>query len=87
MKKFVLDFLRRGLVGCGFGPLVLAIIYLVMHQSAALETLTVTQVCIGIFSTAALAFIAGGMNALYQLDRLSLMAAILIHGCVLYFRY
>lgn len=87
MKKFVLDFLRRGLVGCGFGPLVLAIIYLVMRQSAALETLTVTQVCIGIFSTAALAFIAGGMNALYQLDRLPLMAAILIHGCVLYFSY
>jgi uncharacterized protein YacL len=44
-------------------------------------------VCIGIFSTAALAFIAGGMNALYQLDRLPLMAAILIHGCVLYFSY
>ncbi len=87
MKKFVLDFLRRGLVACGFGPLVLAALYLILRQTAAVETLTVSQVCTGIFSLAALAFIAGGLNALYQLERLPLMTAILIHGCVLYVSY
>ena len=35
----------------------------------------------------ALAFIAGGMNALYQIERLPLMTAILIHGSVLYASY
>ena len=64
MKKFVLEFLRRGLIASGIGPIVLAIVYLILQQTAAVETLSVNQVCIGIFSITALAFIAGGMNAI-----------------------
>ena len=87
MKKNILEFLRRGLIACGFGPIVLAILYLILQQQAAVETLTVKQVCLGIFSLSALAFIAGGMNVIYQIERLPLMVAILIHGGVLYFSY
>lgn len=87
MKKHALDFLRRGLTACGLGPLVLAVLYLILHHSGTLQTLTVGQVCIGIFSLSALAFIAGGMNMIYQIERLPLMVAILIHGCVLYVSY
>lgn len=87
MKKYVLEFFRRGLVACGFGPLVLAGLYLILQRHAVLETLTVNQVCTGIFSLTALAFIAGGMNAIYQMERLPLMVAILIHGGVLYISY
>ena len=87
MKKFILAFFHRGLVACGFGPIVLAVLYLILRQSVNLETLTVSEVCIGIFSLTALAFIAGGMNAVYQIERLPLMWAILIHGCVLYISY
>jgi len=87
MKKFVLEFLRRGLIASGIGPIVLAIVYLILQQTAAVETLSVNQVCISIFSITALAFIAGGMNAIYQIERLPLMLAILIHGGVLYVGY
>lgn len=87
MKKIILEFFRRGLVACGFGPIILAILYLILQRQAAVETLTVNQVCIGIFSVTALAFIAGGMNAIYQIERLPLMVAILIHGGVLYIGY
>ena len=87
MKKHILDFIRRGSVACGFGPLVLAVFYLILQQQGIAETLTVNQVCLGIFSLSALAFIAGGMNVLYQIERLPLMVAILIHGCVLYASY
>ena len=87
MKKFVLEFLRRGLIASGIGPIVLAIVYLILQQTAAVETLSVNQVCIGIFSITALAFIAGGMNAIYQIERLPLMVAILVHGGVLYISY
>lgn len=86
MKKFALEFLRRGLVACGFGPIVLAVLYLVLKQHGV-ETLTVDEVCLGIFSLTALAFIAGGMNAAYQMERLPLMLAILLHGGVLYAGY
>ena len=87
MKKNVLEFVRRGLIACGFGPIVLAILYLILKRQTGLETLTVNQMCRGIFSISALAFVAGGMNVLYQIERLALMAAILIHGGVLYICY
>ena len=87
MKKNVFEFFRRGLIACGFGPIVLAILYLILQYQAVVETLTVHQVCMGIFSLSALAFIAGGMNVVYQIERLPLMVAILIHGGVLYISY
>jgi len=87
MKRFALEFVRRGLIAMGVGPIVLAIVYLILKQSRAIETLTVNQVCIGIFSLSALAFIAGGMNAIYKIERLPLMTAILIHGAALYIGY
>ena len=87
MKKIVLEFIRRGLIASSFGPIVLAILYLILQNQAAVETLTVKEVCLGIFSLSALAFIAGGMNVIYQIERIPLMVAILIHGVVLYISY
>ncbi len=87
MKKFALEFLRRGSIASGIGPIVLAIMYLVFENTSDLHTLTVSEVVIGIFSLTALAFISGGMNAIYQIERLPLMTAILIHGGALYVSY
>ena len=87
MKKYIFDFLRRGFVACGFGPIVLAVLYLILHRQSVIQTLTVNEVSIGIFSLTALAFVAGGMNVIYQIERLPLMVAILIHGAVLYVSY
>ena len=87
MKKYISEFLRRGLVACGFGPLILAVLYLILQKQAGILTLTVEQVCLGIFSLWVLAFVAGGMNVVYQMERLPLMVAILIHGGVLYITY
>ena len=87
MKRNVFEFVRRGLVACGFGPLVLVVLYLLLQRQDVLHTLTVNEVCLGIVSLAVLAFIAGGMNVIYQVERLPLMAAILIHGGVLYASY
>ena len=87
MKKYILEFLRRGFTACGFGPALLAILYLILQRQGLLETLTVHQVCLGIFSLSALAFVAGGMNVIYQVEQLPLMFAILIHCCVLYASY
>ena len=87
MKENVLEFLRRGLVASSFGPIVLAVFYLILQRNGAVQTLTVNQVCRGIFSLSALAFVAGGMNVIYQIEQLPLMVAILIHGAALYFSY
>ena len=87
MRKTALEFIRRGLVAGGFGPVILALLYIILEHSGEIVSLTASQVCIGIFSLYALAFIAGGMNVIYQIERLPLMAAISIHGGVLYIGY
>ena len=87
MKKNVKDFFFRGFVAGGFGPLVLAVLYLILQKNTIVQTLTVNEMCKGIFSLYVLAFIAGGMNVIYQMERLPLMTAILIHGGVLYVSY
>lgn len=87
MKKYILDFLRRGSVACGFGPIILAVLYLGLYNQGVVQILTVHEVCLGIFSLTVLAFVAGGMNFLYQVEQLPLMVAILIHGGVLYVSY
>lgn len=87
MKKNISEFLRRGMTACGIGPLVLAVLYLILKHRAGLQTLSVDQVCTGIVSLSALAFVAGGMNCVYQIERLPLMVAVSIHGGVLYAAY
>ena len=87
MKRILLEFIRRGMMACGFGPLVLAAVYLILEHQGVVQVLTVGQVCLGIISLSALAFVAGGMNVVYQIERLPLMGAISIHGGVLYLGY
>jgi hypothetical protein len=87
MKYILKEFCRRGIAACGLGPIALAVIYLVLQHNGVVEVLTVHGVCVGIFSLSALAFVAGGMNVVYQIERLPLMAAISIHGGVLYVSY
>jgi hypothetical protein len=87
MKEKIWEFIRRGMMGSALGPLVLVIIYLILHRQGIIQTLTVNEVCLGFVSLSALAFIASGMNVIYQFERLPLMIAILIHGIVLYISY
>ena len=87
MKYILKEFCRRGIAACGLGPIALAVIYLVLQYNGVVDVLTVHGVCVGIFSLSALAFVAGGMNVVYQIERLPLMVAISIHGGVLYVSY
>ena len=87
MRKQAKEFFRRGIAASGLGPIVLAVMYLVLQRNGAVDILSVNEVCVGIFSLSALAFVAGGMNVVYQIERLPLMVAILLHGSVLYIGY
>ena len=87
MKKYWKEFVLRGLVSCGFGPIILAIVYGILGATGVAETLTAAEVCKGILTIALMAFIAGGVTAVYQMEELPLFLAILIHGIALYLDY
>ena len=87
MKKFLKEFLFRGLICGSGGPIVLAIIYGILGATGTVETLAPQEVCRGILTIALLAFVVAGMTAIYQVEQLPLASAILIHGGVLYGTY
>lgn len=87
MKRFWKEFFLRGLVSCGFGPIILAIIYGILGATGAVETLTPAEVCKGILTIALMAFIAGGVSAIYQFEKIPVFSAALIHGIALYVDY
>ena len=87
MKKFLKEFLLRGLICAGGGPVVLAIIYGILGATGVVESFSPAEVCLGILTITLLAFVAAGMTAIYQLEQLPLPTMILLHGGALYIAY
>lgn len=87
MKKFWKEFLLRGLICAGGGPMVLAIIYGILGATGAVEALSPNEVCTGIVTITLLAFTAAGMTAIYQMEQFPLPIMILLHGGALYIAY
>ena len=87
MKKFLKEFLLRGLLCAAGGPLVLAIIYGILGATGTVEAFSPREVCLGILTIMLLAFIAAGMTAIYQMEQLPLPIMILLHGGGLYIAY
>ena len=87
MKRFLKEFCKRGLIAFGFGPVIAAIVYLCIAWSGVEATLTLAEAGKQILLVSVMAFLAGGVSAVYQIERLPLPFAIFIHATVLYIDY
>lgn len=87
MKKYLSAFLKRGLLAAAGGPIVLAVVYGILGAAGVIESLTPGEFCMGILSVTLMAFIASGITAVYSVERLPLLSAILIHAGALYLDY
>ena len=87
MKKFLKEFLLRGLLCASGGPIVLAIIYGILGATGQVQALSPREVCLGILTIALMSFIVAGMTAIYQMEQLPLPIMILLHGGALYVVY
>lgn len=87
MKKYILQFAKQGLVAAWGGPVIVAIVWLSIYGAGAMDTLAVPQAALGIISSAVMAFIAAGLPVVYQVEKLPLPMAILIHCAGLYADY
>jgi len=87
MKKFVIEFLKRGLAAASGGPIILAIIYFALGKAGVVSSVPTDEVALGIATSALLAFIVAGISAVYQVDKLPIFFAALIHGATLYATY
>ena len=87
MRKYALEFVKRGLMSAAGGPVILAIIYGILGATGTVAALRPGEVCLGILSITLMAFIAAGITMIYTVESLPLLSAILIHAGVLYADY
>ena len=87
MKAFFKEFLKRGFISAWGGPFVLAIIYFIVGKAENIQNIPINEVSLGIISITIMAFMAGGITAIYQNDVLPLVSSIMIHAAILYLDY
>ena len=87
MKTHLIGFFKRGMIACWGGPIILAIIYIIVGNSGTVTSLDFLEAAKAIITITLLAFIAAGITVVYKIESIPLFFAILIHGIVLYFDY
>lgn len=87
MKKYAIEFCKRGLTAAWGGPAILAVVYFALGEAGVIQTLAPAEVFKGILTVSLMAFVAGGLSVVYHIDRLPLTGAILIHSVALYLDY
>lgn len=83
MMHHLKNFIIRGMMAASGGPMILGIIY---YFSGA-ANLSGQEVFQGILTSSILAFIAAGLSIVYQIERLPLLTATLIHCGFLFADY
>ena len=87
MKTTIKKFIHRGLLAASGGPVVLAIVYGILGATGVVISFTPHEVCMGILTVTLMAFIAAGTGVVYEIERLPLLGATLIHAIALYVDY
>lgn len=86
MNKHLKNFILRGLIFGGFGPIVFGIIILIISMTEK-YSFSGASVFIGILSTYILAFIHAGCSVFNEIERWSLVKSIGFHFVTIYVAY
>lgn len=87
MNKYLKDFLLRGMMFGGFGPIILGIIYFILSKTLNDFSLNGSEVLLGIVSTYLLAFIQAGVSVFNQIEHWSVPKSLFCHFGLLYAAY
>ena len=87
MNKYLKEFLHRGLMFGGFGPIVVGIVYAILSKTVDSFSLEGTEVLIAILSTYLLAFVQAGATVFNQIEDWPVPKSLLCHFVTLYVAY
>lgn len=87
MNNYTKEFLHRGLLFGGFGPIILGIIFWILDATVESFVLTGAQVLLGIVSIYLLAFVQAGASVFNQIEHWPLAKSLLCHFGMLYAAY
>lgn len=87
MNKNLKEFLHRGLMFAGFGPVIAGIVFLILDYTVKDFSLSGTQVLVAIASTYLLAFVHAGSSVFHQIESWSASKSLLCQLSLLYVAY
>ena len=87
MSKYVKEFLHRGLMFGGFGPIITSFVIFVLSCTKSDFSLAGKEMFLAVVSTYVLAFVHAGTSVFHQIEHWSVMKALLCQLCTLYSAY
>ena len=87
MNKYVKEFLIRGFIFSGLGPIVLGIVFMILGFCNVELNLEGWQILLGIVSTYLIAFIQAGSSVFEQIEEWSSFKSAFIHLLSIYLIY
>ncbi|MBQ8431830.1 MAG: DUF3021 domain-containing protein [Clostridia bacterium] len=87
MNTYVKEFLHRGMLFGGFGPVIVGIVYYILSLTLTEFYLTGGEVLLAIVSTYLLAFLQAGASVFHQVEHWSVAKSLFFHFATLYLSY
>lgn len=87
MNKYVKEYLHRGLIFGGFGPIVTAIVLFIVSLATGGISLTGGELLLAVLSTYLLAFVHAGASVFNQVEGWPVAKSLLFHFLTLYLAY
>lgn len=87
MNEYVKNYLHRGLIFGGFGPIVLGIVYAVLDAFIPDFSLSGGEILVAIISTYIIAFVQAGSTVFNQIEHWPIAKSLALHFASLYAVY
>ena len=87
MKNALKEFMLRGLLCMGFGPIVYGVIVLIIHLTSNNIMYSGIEIFKSIISLSLMVFLIAGSSVIWKLEKLGIAAQIVMHGVILYLAY
>ena len=87
MNKYLKEFLHRGLVFGGFGPIILGIVFAILQFTVKDFSLGGVQVLVAILSTYMIAFVQAGASVFNQIEHWPIAKSTFCHFGAIYVVY
>ncbi|MBO5935918.1 MAG: DUF3021 domain-containing protein [Clostridia bacterium] len=87
MNKYLKEFLHRGLIFGGFGPIVTGIVFFIIEKTVDGVSFNATEMLLSIVSTYLLAFIQAGATVFNQIEDWPIPKSLFCHFVTLYVAY
>lgn len=86
-NRYLREFLHRGLLFSGFGPVVVGIVYWIVGLTTGDTAIATANQFVAILSSYCLAFLVAGASVFYQIEAWGLAKATLFHMAIVYAAY